>query len=78
MIAATTALNIDADELWYDDTPAAVNTPANVILERVVNGVDLGYEVKVAALTGGTVVFELWWEGLSDGGHITAGVGGSL
>ena len=78
MIAATTITTIDINELWYDNTPAAINTPANVIFERVINGLDIGYQIVNEALLDGTLVFELWWEGLSDGATISAGAGGAL
>lgn len=78
LIASTTATTIDANELWYDATPAKINTPANVVLERVISDLDLGYTIGTADTTDGTLVFHAVWQPMSDDGLVTAGAGGAL
>lgn len=78
LIASTVFSTIDANELWYDNTPAKINTVANVILERVISELDLGYEIGTAATTNGTIVFHCVWEPMSSDGLVTAGDGTGL
>lgn len=70
---------ISTGELWYDTSPTTqVDTPANVIFDRVLSGLDIGYEITGAALTGGTLVFHCVWEPLSIGASVVPGAGGAL
>jgi len=65
--------------LWYDTSP--LTTPevtATAIMDYVVNGLDIGYEVTGAALTGGSLEFHCVWEPLASGASVAAGVGGPL
>lgn len=83
-IAATGAAGkggstISTDELWYDTSPTTVyDTMGNVVLDYVVNGLDVGYEISGAALTGGSLVFHCVWEPLNASGNVVAGAGGVL
>lgn len=82
-IAATNAagkggVTIEENELWVDNSPdAAYDTFANAVLDRVVNGEDVGYEITGAALTNGTMVFHCWWESIS-AGNVEAGTGAAM
>jgi len=79
LIAATTGVDIDANELWYDATPTTqIDTPPNAILERVVNDLDVGYEIAVDAFTDGNIQFVLIWEEIEPGASISIGAGGAL
>lgn len=70
---------ISAGELWYDTSPTTkLDTFANAILDYVVNGVDVGYEITGAALTNGLLVFHCVWEALNSTGAVAAGAGGAL
>ncbi len=70
---------ITANELWYDTTPTTVtDTTATVVFDHVINGLDVGYEITGAALTGGVLVFHCVWEPLNSSGNVVAGAGGSL
>lgn len=72
-------VGIAANELWYDTSPATVyDTMANTVMDYVINGLDIGYEITGAALTGGVLVFHCVWEPLNDSGLVEAGAGGAL
>jgi hypothetical protein len=78
-IGSTDATALAANDLWYDTSPATVyDTSANVILDYVINGLDIGYEIGTAATTNGTVIFHCSWEALNDTGNVAAGAGGAL
>lgn len=78
-IASTTATELAAGDLWYDASPATVyDTAANAIMDYVINGLDVGYEIGTAALTNGTLVFHCVWEPLNPTGNVAAGAGGAL
>lgn len=51
-----------------------IHAGANTILE----GLDLGYEITVAAFTGGTIEAICLWTPISSGATVVAGTGGAL
>ncbi len=68
-------------ELWTDATLTrtiltAVQVDATSIV--VADGKDIGYEVKTNALTGGSMVFHIYWTALDATGAVAAGAGGTL
>jgi hypothetical protein len=71
---------ITAGEIWLDATPAdTVTAFSSAVLDRVVpGGLDVGYEITGAALTGGALVFHCWWEPLNATGAVAARAGGVL
>jgi hypothetical protein len=78
-IADTTAADIDVGQLWYDAAAHVTNVnTATALVDKVVIGVDIGYEIDTAALTDGTMVFHVWWEPISAGSAVVAGAGGAL
>jgi len=78
-IAATDEEALDTGELWYDNTPTTLEDAfATVIFDRVVNGLDIGYEIAVEALDDGAVVFHCVWEALEAGATVVAGTGVAL
>lgn len=78
-IAATNEDALDANDIWYDATPTVVyDTAANSILDYVVNGLDVGYEITGEALTAGALTFHCAWDALNSTGNVAAGAGGSL
>lgn len=78
-IASTVGTAIDLGMIWDDASPAAYDTFAAAVLDRVVaGGTDVGYEITAAALTGGTLVFHCWWEALNATGAVAAGDGSAL
>jgi len=75
-IATTTGTDLDAGELWYDATPTTVTDAyTTVVLDKVVVGEDIGYEIKTDTLTGGVVTFHLWYTPLDSTGAVVASDG---
>lgn len=77
-ISAKTITDIDAGHIIQ----AGVGSPdtsfrISNLADYIVNTVDIGYEIKAAAATDGTLIVHCWWESLF-GGSITAGAGGTL
>lgn len=71
---------IAAGEIWCDTSPAETyGNASSLILDKViVGGLDVGYEITGAALTGGVLVFHCVWVPLDNDGNVVAGAGGSL
>ena len=79
-IGDTTATALDDTELWYSTT-AADNIPSlalSNIQDYILDGGDIGYTLDTTALTGGTMIFNIWWEALNAAGAVAAGEGGTL
>jgi hypothetical protein len=78
--AGRNATTITTGWLWYNTTPVAGPAPAgSAVMDYVVNGgLDVGYEISGAALTGGSLVFHCVWEPLDATGAVVAGAGGVL
>ena len=75
-IATTTGTDVDAGELWYDATPTTTeDTTTTVVLDKIVNAADIGYEVKVAALSAGAITFHLWYAPLDSTGAVVVADG---
>lgn len=77
-IGDTTVSELADGELWLDTSPTEVVFDMTSAVDKIVNGVDVGYELKVGDLSDGTVVFHCWSEQLNSTGAIVAGAGGSL
>lgn len=71
---------IAAGEVWCDATPAdTYGNTSSLILDKVIaGGMDVGYEITGAALTGGVLEFHCVWVPLSSDGLVEAGAGGAL
>ena len=79
LIAATKVDNLAAGELWYDATPTTTyDTTANTVLERIVNGVDIGYEIAGEAAKAGKIKFHCWYTPLNAGAVISVGTGAAM
>lgn len=81
-IADTTASMIDTSEFWVSSTTASnvAYVPFSSIIDTVVNGLDLGYDLSGHAdgCTGGGIVFHMWWQPLDAAATCVAGAGGTL
>ena len=84
-IAATAAAGkggsgLAAGEVWCDATPAdTYGNTSSLILDKIVSGgLDVGYEITGAALTGGVLEFHCVWVPLDGTGNVEAGAGGTL
>lgn len=74
----TTCSVIDDGEFWVDTSPSKVESYSSV-LDKVVNGSDIGYSLtNASAASGGSLVFHVWWEPLVSGATCAAGAGGTL
>lgn len=79
IIGATLFSLIDAGMLFLTTTPAT-NYATSSIIDKVVDGLDFGYEILVNAFTDGTIKFLCYWEAVEEDnpGTVVAGAGGSL
>lgn len=73
---------LSTGELWFDtsaSTTAAKKSLYDNLDFVIVHGLDVGYEITGAALTGGNIRFHVYWEEVGTaGGTVTAGAGGTL
>lgn len=78
--AGAGAATINAGEIWCDTSPTEVaGATSSLAIDRVVaGGLDVGYEITGAALTGGALVFHCWWVPIGSTGDVAAGAGGVL
>jgi hypothetical protein len=81
IIASTDAENLATGEVWFDATDTRT-LAARSIFEKtdvvVGGGKDIGYTIGTEALTGGSIVFHMWWWPISSSGAVVAGAGGAL
>lgn len=81
-IADTDVTLIDTGEVWdtaVDGTITKYGDASAMMLEKkVFDGLDVGYEVKVDALTGGVIKFHCWWIPENATGSVVAGTGVAL
>lgn len=78
-ILATDEETLDTGELWYAVAPATqVGAFGTAVMDYVINGLDVGYEIGTAALNAGSLVFHCVWEPLNSTGNVVAGAGGAL
>ena len=77
IVATTTGTDIDAGEIWHDASPdASIEATSSAISDfTIVNGLDVGYEVAVAALSGGVITFHCWYWPLDSTGAVVASDG---
>ena len=75
-VASTVATAIDQNEIWASTSPTANLAKASFI-DSIVTG-DVGYEITAAALTGGSILFVVFWEPASAGATVVVGAGGVL
>ena len=59
-------------------TGLSYSAAMNDLVYYLGGGTDIGYEITGAALTGGTLEFDLYWEPLDSTGNVTIGDGSSL
>lgn len=78
-IAATQVDDLLAGELWYDATPTTVfDTTSTVVIDKIINGEDIGFEIAGEAAVDGEIVFHCWWEPLKSGSTVVAGNGSAM
>ena len=70
LIAVTSAEDIDNGEIWFDDAPSECEANSSIGGAWVYD--NLSYDVLVAAITDGTIVFVCFWTPVSDGATVVA------
>lgn len=69
LIAQTTAVDIDANEVWIDTAPATIEAlPSDKILT---NGTDIIQTIATDTVTAGVITFYCIWSPLSSDANIT-------
>ncbi len=68
---------LDVDMLWLANS-GDYHIAGNLFTYDIVNDEDLGYEIKVGALDGGSIMFICLWTALEEGAIVEAGLGGVL
>ena len=76
-IADTVFSTIATDTFWHGTTPAKYFAKATTPNFNT-NEMDVGYEIKGAAVTGGSIKFTILWRPLESGATVVAGAGGTL
>ena len=77
LIGNTLATDLAINELWFNTAPTT-SIGAAALFDRIVNEVDIGYEILTAALTGGNLRFHCWWRPLEAGALVVSGTGSAL
>jgi hypothetical protein len=72
LIAQTTASLIDNGEIWFDNSPAAIEPQTSLGGAFVAGGADIIGTVATANVTGGTLNFACFWTPLSTDGNVVA------
>jgi len=78
-IGASDTDNVVTGSIWADNTPGDTSGAfSSLVLDKVVNGLDVGYEIAVEAVTGGAITLHCVWEPLNATGNVVVGAGGVL
>jgi hypothetical protein len=78
-IGASDTDNIVTGSVWADNTPGDTSGAfSSLVLDKVVNGLDVGYEIAVEAVTGGAITLHCVWEPMNATGAVVVGAGGVL
>lgn len=78
-IAVTDVDDLLEGEIWYDATPTVkFDDTSSVLLDKIVNGEDIGIEIGGEAATAGVIVFHCWYEPISSDGAVVAGDGSAM
>jgi hypothetical protein len=81
LITSSDAENLATGEWWVDATitrTIITQTLMNNLTFCIANSKDVGYTVGTEALTGGSIVFHIWWVPINATGNVSAGAGGVL
>lgn len=72
LIAATTATDLDLDELWVSATPNANGIALPAALQNIAIAKDIIGTVGTSAITDGTLVIDVWYTPITDNGKLVA------
>lgn len=71
LIAQTTAIDIDAGDLWHDARPDKTIELSSVSTEKIIaNGADIIMTAATANITAGVIKFILEWRPVGKGGQV--------
>jgi len=68
-IAQTTAVNIDANEIWHDASPDSSIELTSVILKNIITD-DVIQTIATAAVSAGVVTYYILWAPISADGNV--------
>ena len=77
-IGDTEVDDLAVGEIWFDTSPTEKTVDVGSVVNKYVNGVDIGIEVKGEIPLTGTIIFHCWWEQINSTGNVVEGEGGSL
>jgi hypothetical protein len=78
LVDTTLLATLLAGTAWLAQTPLTNYALSSLIDRIIVGGLDIGYQIAVAAATAGSLTFHCWWEPLTVGSTVVAGAGGPL
>lgn len=71
LIASTTATNIDANEIWHDNSPDASVELSTILTEKIVSQ-NVIQTVGTANITAGSITYYCLWKPLSPNSSVVA------
>lgn len=71
LIATATGTNIDAGEIWHDNSPDASVELSSVATEKIVKA-DVYQTVNTANITSGSITYHCIWKPISNDGFVAA------
>lgn len=69
LIAQATGTDIDANDIWHDNTPDASVELTSVLTEKIVSD-NIILTIGTAPVTGGRIKFTVIWKPISSDGHL--------
>ena len=72
LIAVVNAVDIDTNEWWMDGTPAAELVQMDAAQVDVLISADIVVKVTAQALTGGVIVFDVFYKPITSNGALAA------
>lgn len=76
LLQATQVTNLPQPRIW-NGTMTSNDMPSKDMIDVILYGVNsIGIEVMTENLTGGQIVFDVWWEPLDNAGNVNFGNGG--
>ena len=73
IIAQTVAANVDAGEIWHDNSPDSDIEAAGVLASYIVaGGADIILTVGTGNVSTGALSFQAWWTPITAGASVTA------
>lgn len=71
LIAQTTGVDIDAGDIWHDNSPDTSIELTSVLTHKIITQ-SIAYKIAGDTLTGGVVTFYILWAPISSDGNVVA------